>query len=259
MIRAVLFDFHNTLVTCDTWLDLEIRTLPGLVLRLLRERGLLDGEPEHSEDEARRLFRALRHRVHDSGVELSAFEGVREVLHEMGYYPPDDAILAAVEEQEYACLPDVRLIEGAVATLERLARAGYRLAIVSSAGYPPFVERALEEHGLRGYFDAVLTSAGEGIYKSNPDIYRRAAERLGASPEETVHVGDHARFDVATAQAAGLHAIWFAAEAERTARMHGADWAALKQLGGHADATVVRLSDVIEAVARISGVTGGHK
>jgi HAD superfamily hydrolase (TIGR01509 family) len=258
MIRAVLFDFHNTLVTCDDWLELEIRTLPGMVLRLLRERGLLDGEPDHSEDETRRLFRALRHRVHDSGVELSAFEGAREVLHALGYRPPDEAIEAAVDELEYACLPDVRLIDGAVAALERLARAGFRLGIVSSAGFPPFVERALEEQGLRRYFDAVLTSTGEGIYKSNPEIYRRAAERLGASPEETVHVGDHARFDVATAQAAGLRAIWFAAEAERTARMHGADWDALKRLGEQADAVVMHLEDVPAAVARISAVTGSH-
>jgi HAD superfamily hydrolase (TIGR01549 family) len=258
MIRAVLFDFHNTLVTCDAWLELEIRTLPGLVLRLLRERGLLDGEPDHSEDEARRLFRALRHRVHDSGVELSAFEGAREVLHEMGYRPPDNAIAAAVEELEYACLPDLRLIEGAVATLEQLARAGYRLCIVSSAGYPPFVERALEEHRLRDYFAAVLTSTGEGIYKSNPEMYRRAAERLGVGPGEAVHVGDHARFDVATAKSAGLRAIWFAAEAERTAKMHGADWAALLRLGNQADAVVTRLADVPGAVARIGRDSEGE-
>ncbi|HET9495924.1 MAG TPA: HAD family hydrolase [Chloroflexia bacterium] len=251
MIRAVLFDFHNTLVTCDAWLELEIRTLPGHVLRLLRKRGLLDDAPEHSEDDARLLFRALRHRVHDSGVELSAFEGAREVLHEMGYHPPDDAIVAAVEELEYACLPDVRLIEGAAATLERLARAGCRLGIVSSAGFPPFVERALGQHDLERYFDSVVTSAGEGIYKSNPEIYRRVAERLGAAPEETAHVGDHARFDVATAKAAGLHAIWYAAHAERTARMHGADWIALKRLGEQADAVVMRLEDVPGEVERI--------
>jgi HAD superfamily hydrolase (TIGR01509 family) len=251
MIRAVLFDFHNTLVTCDAWLELEIKTLPGLVLRLLSERGRLDGEPEHFEDEARRLFRALRHRVHDSGVELSAFEGAREILYEMGYHTPDRAIEDSVEELEYACLPDVRLIAGAAATLERLARAGYRLGVVSSAGFPPFVERALELNDLRRYFDAVVTSTGEGIYKSNPEIYRRAAERLSASPEETVHVGDHARFDVATAKAAGLHAVWFAAEAERTARMHGADWDALRRLGEQADAVVMRLEDVPGAVERI--------
>jgi HAD superfamily hydrolase (TIGR01509 family) len=251
MIRAVLFDFHNTLVTCDAWLELEIKTLPGLVLRLLSERGRLDGEPEHFEDEARRLFRALRHRVHDSGVELSAFEGAREILHEMGYHTPDRAIEDTVEELEYACLPDVRLIAGAAATLERLARAGYRLGVVSSAGFPPFVERALELNDLRRYFDAVVTSAGERIYKSNPEIYRRAAERLSTPPEETVHVGDHARFDVATAQAAGLHAIWFAAHAERTARMHGADWDALKRLGERADAVVMRLEAVPGAVERL--------
>jgi FMN phosphatase YigB (HAD superfamily) len=150
-------------------------------------------------------------------------------------------------------LDSVEVIDGAESTLERLKSAGYRLAVVSSAGFPQFVEEALEEHGLLPYFDAVLTSAGEGIYKSNPEIFRRAVERLGAAPEETVHVGDHARFDVATARAAGLHAIWFAANAERTARLHGADWDALQALGEQADAVVMRLTEVPGAVESIGG------
>ena len=252
MIRAVLFDFHNTLVTCDEWLELEIRTLPGMVLRLLRGRGLLDGEPEQSEGMAARLFRALRHRVHASGVEQSAFEGTRDVLHEMGYQLPDSEIAAAVEELEYACLARVKLVEGAGDTVARLSRAGYRLGVVSSAGFPAFVERALVEQGMRPYFEAVLTSTGERIYKSNPEIFRRAAARLRVASEETIHVGDHARFDVATAKAAGLHTIWFAAHAERTARMHDADWESLKALGEQADAVVMRLDDVPGAVERIA-------
>lgn len=254
MIRAVTFDFHNTLVTCDAWLELEIRTLPSMVLYHLRDYGLQHGWPEPSTDEAQRLFRALRRRVHESGVEISAVEGVQDVLRAMGIRVPRKLIAEAVEDLEYQLLPSVEVIEGADTTLERLKSAGYKLGVVSSAGYPPFVEEALKEHDLLPYFDAVLTSAGEGIYKSNPEIYRRATERLGAAPEETVHVGDHARFDVATAHAAGMRAIWFAANAERTARLHGADWDALRRLGEQADAVVTRLSQVPGAVEGLGRV-----
>jgi HAD superfamily hydrolase (TIGR01549 family) len=253
MLRAVTFDFHNTLVTCDAWLDLEIRSLPSMVLYELRDYLAERGDPEPSTDEAQRLFRVLRRRVHESGVEISAVEGVVDVLRAMGIRVPRKLVAEAVEDLEYQLLDSVEVVDGAESTLERLKSAGYRLAVVSSAGFPQFVEEALEEHGLLPYFDAVLTSAGEGIYKSNPEIFRRAVERLGAAPEETVHVGDHARFDVATARAAGLHAIWFAANAERTARLHGADWDALKALGEQADAVVMRLTEVPGAVESIGG------
>ncbi len=60
MKRVVLFDFHNTLVTCDSWLELEIRTLPALALARLRRDGDLEGQPSHTSEEAERLFRELR-------------------------------------------------------------------------------------------------------------------------------------------------------------------------------------------------------
>ena len=41
MISSVLFDFHNTLATCDRWLQLEIRLLPGLALERLSELGVV--------------------------------------------------------------------------------------------------------------------------------------------------------------------------------------------------------------------------
>ena len=66
---------------------------------------------------------------------------------------------------------------------------------------------------MRPFFTEVTTSAGEGIYKSDPVIFLRAVSRLDFEPDEAVHVGDHARFDVQTARSAGLHTVWFAAHA----------------------------------------------
>ena len=50
MKKVVLFDFHNTLVCCDAWLDLEIRTLPGDVLRELGAEGLVASSPSGGEE-----------------------------------------------------------------------------------------------------------------------------------------------------------------------------------------------------------------
>jgi HAD superfamily hydrolase (TIGR01509 family) len=251
MIKAILFDFHNTLVTCDRWLDLEIHTLPALALGRLAEKGYLFGERTVSPEQAQTatdLFHLVRQRARDSGVEISAVEGVRSVLAGMGYEPPIEAIEEVVAELERDCLLEVAPVEGALDTLQRLRDAGYVLGVVSSAGWPSFVEMALEAQGMRSFFTAILTSTGEGVYKSDPEIFRRAVLRLGFTPREAVHVGDHARFDVQTARSAGLHTVWFAAHAPRTALLHNADWEALAAEGSQADAVIYALPDLIPAL-----------
>jgi HAD superfamily hydrolase (TIGR01549 family) len=247
---VVLFDFHNTLATCDPWLELEIRTLPGLALeRLARQEVIeIDGSMPELVERATLLFRELRQSVRDSGVELSAFEGTKRVLAQMGYHPPDAALEGVVAELEHECLSSVEMVPGADVALHKLKDAGYRLGVVSSAGYPPFVELALEMLGLRTFFSEVLTSAGEGIYKSDPEIFRRAAIRLGATPEEAVHVGDHAIYDVQAAKKAGLSAVWFVAQAQRTAQLHGTTWDEAALAGAEADAVVERMEELPEAL-----------
>ncbi len=185
-------------------------------------------------------------------MELSALAGTKQVLARLGYSLPDETLAAVVEALEYDCLQDLEVIPGAHDCLRVLSERGYRLGIVSSAGFPPFVERALETLGLRTYFSEVLTSAEEGIYKSDPEIFRRAVSRLDAQPSEAVHIGDHALYDVAAARRAGLSTIWFAAQAERTARLHNADWAELEKAGLQADAVVTSLAQVPGAIAALA-------
>lgn len=247
-MKAVLFDFHNTLATCDSWLDLEINTLPALVLDALWVDGILDGNVPSDRDKALSAFRTLRKQARESGVEVSAVEGTRRVLVELGYHVPEPALESAVAGLEKACLTDLRPVEGVLEILQRLRDVGYTMGVVSSAGWPPFVEMALEMEGMRPFFSAVLTSAGEGIYKSDPEIFRRACGRLGVAPGETVHVGDHARYDVVTARAAGLHTVWFNAHAHRTAHLHNVDWDELEREGSQADAVIDSLYDLPAAV-----------
>jgi putative hydrolase of the HAD superfamily len=248
LIRAVLFDFHNTLVTCDGWLELEIKTLPGLVLRDLAGRGVLDNHMPESEETANALFRQLRQQVRESGREISAVDGASRVLREMAYSVSPAEIEQAVERLEYACLPEVRVLPGVDEALVRLRDLGYALGVVSSAGFPEFVELALEATGLRAYFSEIITSAGEGLYKSDPEIYRRAAARLGALPHETVHVGDHPAFDVEAARSAGLRAIWFVAQSRHTAELRGEPWYDPTNASTQADAILTEMAHLPDVI-----------
>ncbi|HEX9987897.1 MAG TPA: HAD family hydrolase [Chloroflexia bacterium] len=251
MKKVVLFDFHNTLATCASWLELEITTLPGLALSRLAGRGVLDAGARERTGEATAHFKALRQRVRESGVELSAVQGVTQVLDSLGYSVPQAETESVVAELENECLPEVEMVEGADVALRQLHNAGCLLGVVSSAGYPLFVEMALEKLGLRTYFNEVVTSAGEGIYKSDPEIFRRAVSRLGARPSDAVHIGDHAVYDVRTAKAAGLSAIWFVAEARNTARLHGTEWSTVAEAGEEADAVVESMAELYDAISAL--------
>jgi HAD superfamily hydrolase (TIGR01509 family) len=251
MIKAVLFDFHNTLATCDEWLELEIKTLPGLALRKLADKGLIEVHSPQNVERANAIFRQLRQRVRESGLEVSAIDGVLEVLREMDFDALKVEVGQVVAELEHACLPQVQMIPGTDHALEHLRDAGYQMGVVSSAGYPPFVELALEAIGLRAYFSEVITSAGEGLYKSNPELYRLSAARLDAAPDEAVHVGDHPAFDVEAAKAAGLRAIWFTAQSRRTAELRGEPWYDPTGAQTKADAIVSSMDELYEEIRRL--------
>ena len=248
MIRAILFDFHNTLATCDGWLELEIKTLPDLVLQKLASEGSIESQYAGRAAEATALFRLLRQRVRESGREISAVEGALEVLRELNVKVSEAEVARAVEALEYACLPEVKMLPGADHALERLRDKGYLMGVVSSAGYPPFVELALETLGLRTFFSEIVTSAGEGLYKSDPELYRRAVDRFGVLPAEAVHIGDHPAFDVEAAKAAGLRAVWFTAQSRRTAELRGEPWYDPSGAAQRADAVVAGMDDLVSAM-----------
>jgi FMN phosphatase YigB (HAD superfamily) len=88
------------------------------------------------------------------------------------------------------------------AALERLARGGVTLAVVSNAN------GTLREHlsrlGLLRHFAAVLDSGAEGVEKPDPELFRRALRRTAGSPETTAHLGDLYNVDVTGARAAGI-------------------------------------------------------
>ncbi len=213
MIEAVTFDFHNTLVSGEAWLDLEIRTLAGAVIERLVARGRLPATAGTAAGlvEAEAAYHAVRTAAMASGRETDAVAGVWQVLTVLGLAGDLDrrVVPGAVLSAQRACLADTALVPGAMAAVLALRAAGYRLAVVSSAAYTPFVRWGLARYGLTDFFPVVATSAGTGYYKSDPRLYAWALRRLGVAAGAAVHVGDHPRWDVQGAQASGMRAILF--------------------------------------------------
>ncbi len=119
------------------------------------------------------------------------------------------------EIEKYVLFPDT------LDVLSYLKEKGHRLGLISNSTCHRFVLRLMEKHGLNKFFNEILSSAGEGIRKPHPEIFRRALERLESYPEETIMVGDLEEYDVKGAKSVGMKAILFNPEWEGDTE---ADW-----------------------------------
>jgi putative hydrolase of the HAD superfamily len=102
-----------------------------------------------------------------------------------------------------------RPIAAASDALRALARVGIPIGIVSNADGR--VEPLLRELGVCQVgagpgveVGVVVDSTIVGYEKPDPRIFELALRALGVAPEQTIHVGDSARADVAGAIAAGV-------------------------------------------------------
>jgi putative hydrolase of the HAD superfamily len=87
-------------------------------------------------------------------------------------------------------------------TLRGLRDRGVRTAVVSNADGR--VEALLRAAGLAAHLELVVDSHYEGVEKPDPEIFRRALERMGLRPERAAYIGDIYTIDVLGARAAGL-------------------------------------------------------
>ncbi|MPZ98643.1 MAG: HAD-IA family hydrolase [Dehalococcoidia bacterium] len=101
------------------------------------------------------------------------------------------------------------VLPDAVATLEALCERGFRLGVITNRGHggPPFLAE-LDDYGLGGFFETVVSSDQVGYRKPHPRIFQEALDRLGVRASEAAHVRDRLEADVAGARRAGLSAVW---------------------------------------------------
>jgi len=139
---------------------------------------------------------------------------------------------------------------GAQEALLRL-RGRYRLVVATNAGDSPAddVRLALARVGLDEYVDDVISSADVGDHKPHYAFFREALLREGArglplDPQRAVMVGDGTTNDIAGAQRAGIHTIWYNPTKRR-----------FPEGAQPPDAVIRKLSELPAAVDRLAGVT----
>lgn len=114
----------------------------------------------------------------------------------------------ALNDEYQRCFPShTTLFPHARQTLEELKRRGYRVGIITN-GSRLIQNRKVDVCGLRPLLDDVVVSGDEGVHKPDPELFRRAAARLGLAPQQCLFVGDHPVNDIQGALSAGMQAIF---------------------------------------------------
>lgn len=99
------------------------------------------------------------------------------------------------------------LYDETILALERLSKAGVEAIVVSNHVWKlPEIVKAL---GAGALVAGVVSSARVGARKPHPLIYQHALRLTSAQPDESVMVGDSLTADVAGAERAGIHGVYF--------------------------------------------------
>lgn len=107
--------------------------------------------------------------------------------------------------REFAAREGLVALPGAFDWVKRLRAAGWRQAIASSAPRAN-VDVMLTAVGIAEYMDAVLSAGDVTIGKPDPQVFLRAAERLGVPPLRCVVVEDAAA-GIEAARRGGMRSI----------------------------------------------------
>lgn len=190
---TIFFDIGNTLFFYN------YEFLKGL----LEDRFGLNLNLAQMEEAHRRIQERVIANLSQATHEARWDETYRRWLEEMGMEEAQiPEALRAIRSHPFQHLFWARMEEGTKEMLDWFRERGCRLGVISNAEGQ--IQRLLEHAGIDSRFDVVVDSAVVGMSKPDERIFRYAIERIGASPERSVYVGDLYEVDVLGARSAGM-------------------------------------------------------
>jgi 2-haloacid dehalogenase len=183
-IGWVTFDCYGTLIDWE-------RGITDALLPLL-------GGPIGREELARRYIAT------EAKVEGGSYRRYSDVLAEAGRRLLESLGVSAPSPLP-ASLPSWRAFPEVQAALAELRDRGRRIAVLSNVDRD-LIATSIPKLGLEP--DLVVTAEDCGSYKPEPGHWRMFAERSGAAPGDTVHVGASQYHDMRPAAALGYRTVF---------------------------------------------------
>lgn len=158
------------------------------------------------------ILTSMRHTVNDlygfNSTDEELMDGVgTPLLDQMLHFAGGDAQTAEAMVADYRAHNDaihdagVEAFPGTKEALERLARAGYSMGVVTSKRHR-MAERGLELCGILSFFDFVVGSDDWPEHKPAPGSILHGCDLLGIPAQECAYIGD-SPYDIMAGRAAG--------------------------------------------------------
>ena len=166
IMKNYLFDFDGTLAD-------SMPTFVGVMLRVMRENGLTPAP------DTVRIITPL------------GYGGTAEYFRSLGVKLPAEELVARMHElatEDYE--QRIHLKEGVADTLRTLRESGCSLNVLTASPHG-MLDPCLKRCGVYDLFDNVWSCEDFGRTKSDPEIYREAAGRMGVPIEQVTFVDDN--------------------------------------------------------------------
>jgi HAD superfamily hydrolase (TIGR01549 family) len=205
MIKAVYFDWFNTLATYDPareQLYCDAFKENGIDIPFIQVyRGVMEGD--------RRYFSLISHG-------LTKNKSRQEMDEIFTLYPEAICRAAGLSASHEVYLKVIRqvlkqytgrmvLFKDVLPTFEELKKRDYVLGIITNANSS--IIEIIYSLGLKPYLRAVITSEQAGAEKPDPAIFQAAYAQGKFKPEEMAYIGDTYKSDILGASKAGSKGI----------------------------------------------------
>ena len=204
MIRAVFFDFYDTLVSwvpAGEAIQAAASAEEGVVVsKEAVARAYSTANAFMAQENARQPI--VKRSEAGRQAFFAAYE--RRLLEAAGATGDEDTALR-VWQRVNAAPKELGLFEDARPALEEMEAAGLKTGVISNMGRD--LVDLIEGLGIRELVDVVASSGEVGISKPHPGIFQAAMAMASVEPGEALHVGDDYNGDYQGARQAHMHAL----------------------------------------------------
>jgi putative hydrolase of the HAD superfamily len=172
----------------------------------LKERGVHDFDLFHKNYLAHN--EKLWERYRNGFIKQEELRLKRMWLALLDFKIADDVLTKNMSTQFLELLPTrTILFPHAIEILEYLTNKKYELHLITN-GFEKTQHSKLKYSGLDKYFKEVITSEGSNSLKPNKEIFDFAFKKTGASPAESIMLGDSIDVDIMGAMKAGIDQVF---------------------------------------------------
>lgn len=148
-----------------------------------------------------------KYRNNEISKEQLRYQRLKTAFDACNFYVSDEHINTFADLYIEYLADNNHLFEGCIELLQYLA-PNYQLHCITN-GFIEIQDKKLINSKLKPFFQVILTAEEAGIKKPDPEIFKIAMDRAGASPNNSVMIGDSYEADIMGAHAVGMQTIYF--------------------------------------------------